>query len=543
MNMDEWVGESLQGVTERMFDLLILGGSRPPIGADANGPPTGGLLVVDEGVLHIQNIFNPLVLFLATLGILLAAVRLLWTRRLDPMMDLVRGLLSVIITTFAGLFLVYVLMAFGSALTQMIIDAPTYQGQRPHLNNSEGPINLLSSAREVYPSIMRVGADEDALGFDNDAARQAFTNLVSLAVILGLIAQMVILSVLNAIVYLLACLLPLAAASTMVPGLRIFPKVIGWLFACILYKPLLLMIYLVGLVLLGTTGDDTSNGLSTYLVGAGVMLLATGSLPVLMRLMGSAGVWMVALTAGGIGSITGGGGGSGGGGGGSGASEGGGSSAGVGGGTDGSPASYSGGSGGLQAAAAGANERASGVARNLDGGSGGGVQQAGDSGPATGAADRGALGTLGGQGGTGAGTAATAGLAAAGAPEAGGALDGTGDAGLPEGTGGDPTAQAGADSALPGGSGSAAPGASESVGSTTSASEASYVSASGAVEGGGGGGADPGAPGASYAGGGDSYGGSVSEGASLDTGGSVSTAGPGGAAGADAPTGADGRMV
>lgn len=457
MNMDEWVGESLQGVTERMFDLLILGGSRPPIGADANGPPTGGLLVVDEGVLHIQNIFNPLVLFLATLGILLAAVRLLWTRRLDPMMDLVRGLLSVIITTFAGLFLVYVLMSFGSALTQMIIDEPTYEGTRPHLNNTRGPVDLLTSAREVYPSIMRVGADEDALGFDNDAARQAFTNLVSLAVILGLIAQMVILSVLNAIVYLLACLLPLAAASTMVPGLRIFPKVIGWLFACILYKPLLLMIYLVGLVLLGTTGDDTSNGLSTYLVGAGVMLLATGSLPVLMRLMGSAGVWMVALTAGGIGSITGGGGGSGGGGGGSGASEGGGSSA--------------------------------------------------------------------------------------GAPEAGGALDGTGDAGLPEGTGGDPTAQAGADPALPGGSGSAAPGASESVGSTTSASEASYVSASGAVEGGGGGGADPGAPGASYAGGGDSYGGSVSEGASLDTGGSVSTAGPGGAAGADAPTGADGRMV
>ncbi|WP_433699499.1 hypothetical protein [Nocardiopsis sp. CA-288880] len=517
-----WITESLQGIIERMFGLLISSGSGAPLQREYGS----NQLVVDQGVLQLQNVFNPLILFLATLGILLAAVRLLWTRRLDPMMDLVRGLLTVIITTFAGLFFVYVLAGFSSGLTQMILDTGTYSAPYENGNGSR-QVSFLVAAQEVYPSIMRVGVGDNDLGFAEDSAREAVTYLVSLAVILGLIAQMIVLAMLKSIVYLLACLLPLAAASSLVPGLKIFPKVIGWLFACLLYKPLLLLIYLSGLVLIATTDTDAEGGLSRYLLGAAVMLMATGALPVLMKLMSSGSVWMMALAAGGISSIGGGGGGGG---------------SGSGSGADASPSSASGSpsagnapsaDGGAQAAAAaGANERAAAVSRNLD--EGGGGQSAGGVSPAsaasaagTGAVDTGTLGT---QGGLGAGGP----LGGAGGPSGG--VDGTanvdGAMGGPEGGG-----------AQDGGAVAAA-GATESAGSTTvSGSEQGYSQtvASGA---GGDGGSDPGAVGDAPAGAGAADTGAVSGGAS--GGGYPGGAGavsPEGASGAQFADGADGRMV
>ncbi|MFJ9555570.1 hypothetical protein ACIRPH_17270 [Nocardiopsis sp. NPDC101807] len=516
-----WITESLQGVIERMFGLLISSGSGAPLEREYGS----NQLVVDQGVLQLQNVFNPLILFLATLGILLAAVRLLWTRRLDPMMDLVRGLLTVIITTFAGLFFVYVLSGFSSGLTQMILDTGTYSAPYDNGNGSR-QVSFLVAAQEVYPSIMRVGVGDNDLGFAEDSAREAVTYLVSLAVILGLIAQMIVLAMLKSIVYLLSCLLPLAAASSLVPGLKIFPKVIGWLFACLLYKPLLLLVYLSGLVLIATTDADAEGGLSRYLLGAAVMLMATGALPVLMKLMSSGSVWMMALAAGGISSVGGGGGGSGSG-------------------ADASPSSASGSSsssgsapsadGGAQAAAAaGANERAAAVSRNLDEGGGGQPPGGGSSAVAasaagTGAVDTGAMGT---QGGLGAG--------------AGGPLGGTGGA---DGT-------ASVDGALGGpegggaqdGGGTAAAGATESVGSTTvSGSEQGYSQtvASGA---GGDGGSDPGAVGDAPAGAGAADTGAVSGGASGGAPGGgypggAAAVSPEGASGAQFADGADGRMV
>ncbi|MFI6575554.1 hypothetical protein ACIBFB_07115 [Nocardiopsis sp. NPDC050513] len=495
-----------------MFDILLETEFDSPIyNADRRG--TGALnLQIDQGILQLQDVFNPLVLFLATLGILLAAIRLLWTRRLDPMMDMIRGLLTVIVVTFGGIFLIYVLRNFSTSLSSMILQTGTFGDQG----------TFLESAQQVYPSIMRVGVGDNDLGFgDNEVARGALSSMVGLAVILGLIAQMVVLALLNAIVYLLACLLPLAAASAMIPGLKIFSKVIGWLFACFLYKPLLLIMYLAGLVILASANED--DHLLKYLLGAGIMLLATGALPVLMKLMSSGSVWMMAFAAGGLNSIT-----SGGGGGGSGSS---GSSGGDNGGSGGSanadPAnamnSANSGTGGAQAAAAGANERAAGVARNLDeGGPGAGgdgsVMAASASDTGSGAAATAALGTQNGQ------------LSA---------LGGTGD-------GGPGAAEGAMNGGADGGADMAASGAAESVSSTVSGSDSSYSQtvASGADDAGGG------AP----ASGGDAPGGAVSGsdapgGASMVSDGGGSASGGGGSApstGAGSGSladGADGRMV
>ncbi|MFE1399392.1 hypothetical protein [Nocardiopsis dassonvillei] len=502
--VDGWVTESLQGIIERMFDLLIYSGASSPVyNADRRGE--GRLnLQMDQGVLQLQDVFNPLVLFLATLGILLAAIRLLWTRRLDPMLDLIRGLLTVIVVTFGGLFLIYILRQFSFGLTNMVLTTGTYGDQS----------SFLESAQSVYPSIMRVGVDGADLGFaDNEVARGAVTSLVGLAVILGLIAQMIVLALLEAVTYLIACLLPLAAASSMIPNLKIFPKVIGWLFACFLYKPLLLMIYLVGLVVLASAGPG-GDDLLRYLTGAAVMLLATGALPVLMKLMSSGSVWMMALAAGGLNSVTGGGGGGGGGG-----NNGGGNTAGF----QSSAGSADSGTATAQQAAAGANERAAGLARNLDEG---GPLPGGDAVPVAAVSAAG----------TGSGAAATSALGTQ-----TGQLSGLGGTGA-GGTDGAADSAGGAVGGADGGTDAAASGATESVSSTVSGSEQSYshTTASGADEvsvGGSASGAD--------AGGADAPGGAATapDGGGPAAFGGGSAPAPEGASGAQFADGADGRMV
>ncbi|QBI56341.1 hypothetical protein [Streptomonospora litoralis] len=276
----DWINESIEGIIKTLFEEVLLSDTYTVPG-ETEVDLSGHIPlypVIDQGMLNLQNLFNPFVLFLATLGILMSTIRLLWQRRLDPMLDLVRGLLTVIITTFAGIFFIHLLMGFSRALAAMIVD----QGG--------GRESFIDSAGSVYASIMQVGLAGSESGFATQAAGESVTYIVGLAVVLGLIAQLVILVLLQAVIYLIACILPLAAASTMVPGLRIFPKVIGWLVACLLYKPLILLMYLAGLVILSGSGDD----LFRYFVGAAIMLLATGALPVLMKLMSHTGVLMMA---------------------------------------------------------------------------------------------------------------------------------------------------------------------------------------------------------------------------------------------------------
>ncbi|WP_017594526.1 hypothetical protein [Nocardiopsis potens] len=494
-----WIAGSLQEVTETLFDLMranpfyLNTETEPYSPGDAVGLITPQ---VDQGWLHIQNILNPFVLFLATLGILLAALRLLWQRRLDPMMDLIRGLLTVIVTTFAGIFIVTVLVALSRALTDMVLHF--------NLDPDEVDQDLLDRAAEVYPSVLRTAMNEEAesVGFAGPAAQGAITEMVGLAVIVGLTVQVVVLALLQAIIYLIVCVLPLAAASTMVPNLRIFTKLVGWLLACLLYKPLIMLMYLAGLVLLGiNTGD---NALFRYLLGAAVMLLATGALPVLMKLMSSPGVWALALGSTFLG---------GGSGGGSGAATGGASGEGASGDASGAgvqntsaggSAPGTGGGDGSASGAEAANDRAGSVEAglgNADFGSGAAVQTAGfagDGGSLAAAGDAG--GELGGSGGallTGATGGTDGGSAVTGAAAAGGAAGAASTGGTAGGAG---APQAGSATAL------------ESDGAVSSAAESAVASevsldgggdaASGAADAGSAG--DPGsalaAPGAADAG-------------------------------------------
>ncbi|MFW5418690.1 hypothetical protein J0910_18925 [Nocardiopsis sp. CNT-189] len=419
-----WVAGSLQEVTETLFGLMranpfyLNTETEPYSPGDAVGRITPQ---IDQGWLHIQNILNPFVLFLATLGILLAALRLLWQRRLDPMMDLIRGLLTVIVTTFAGIFIVTVLVALSRALTDMVLHF--------NLDPAEVDQDLLDRAAEVYPSVLRTAMNEDAesVGFAGPAAQGAITEMVGLAVIVGLTVQVVVLALLQAIIYLIVCVLPLAAASTMVPNLRIFTKLVGWLLACLLYKPLIMLLYLSGLVLLGiNTGD---NALFRYLLAAAIMLLATGALPVLMKLMSSPGMWALALGSTFLG----------GGGGGSGAATGGASGEGASSDASGAAAQNTstggsapgpvGGDGGGTGAEA-ANDRADAVEAglgNADFGSGAAVQTAGfaDGGGAVDAAG-GPDPALGGSGGPLSGSAAAGGTAGGAGAATGGSAGGTG---------------------------------------------------------------------------------------------------------------------
>lgn len=295
--------ERVEGVIESMFDMLsdatvsgglvsgqtpneVTGGGEAREGAhdDPAGRADG---TFGSGVYVLQDLLNPLLLFIVVAGVIIAVVRLLWYRRLDPMMDLMRSIITVIIATFAGLAIISFLVFFGDSLHRMLEDSGT----------TADDMSPYQVAAQVFPSILSNGMPIPGDNFITGAFRDTVMMLVGMAITLGAIIQIIIVTMVPVIIYIIAAVLPLAAASTMIPGVNILTKILGWLAACVLFKPVIILMYLVGLALLSnipSSGSDEMQVLE-YLVAAAVVLLATGALPMLMKLMGSKGAWLLAM--------------------------------------------------------------------------------------------------------------------------------------------------------------------------------------------------------------------------------------------------------
>jgi hypothetical protein len=105
-------------------------------------------------------------------------------------------------------------------------------------------------------------------------------------VVLGIVAiiisavQAVLMLFRQAALIVLAGILPLAAAGTLIPATRVwFKRVTGWMLALIFYKPAAAAVYATAFVLIGT-----GNDVRTVLMGFAMVFMSLLALPVLMRL-------------------------------------------------------------------------------------------------------------------------------------------------------------------------------------------------------------------------------------------------------------------
>jgi hypothetical protein len=201
---------------------------------------------------QLQQWILPLAVAVAVLGVIIAAGRMALTRKANPLIDVGSGLVVIAATSAVGVILPSLLLKAGDAWSSWVLQASTGGQFAARLTN-----------------VLTLGGQSPAV-----------------IVVLGIVA--IIISAIQAVLMLfrqgalviLAGLLPLAAAGTLIPGTRRWlPRVSGWMLALIFYKPAAAAVYATAFTMIGT-GKDTR----TILMGFTMVFLSLLALPVLMRL-------------------------------------------------------------------------------------------------------------------------------------------------------------------------------------------------------------------------------------------------------------------
>ncbi len=189
------------------------------------------------------------------LGLMIAAARMMWTQRAEPIKDALAGLFRLVVVSGAAVTAIGLLTTAGDAMSTAIIN------------------NAVSQAGQSVQSIGSI-------------ATQVITSdtlviCLSGVAILAFLLQLVLLIVRSALLVLLAGTLPLSAAASMTPaGNQWFKKNVGWIIAFVLFKPVAALVY--GAAILAYTNSADLMGTITGLV---LLVLATLTLPALMRLV------------------------------------------------------------------------------------------------------------------------------------------------------------------------------------------------------------------------------------------------------------------
>lgn len=243
----------------------------------------------------------------ATVSLIVAGMRMAWERRGEPLREVLKSLLTLVVVMGLAVTVVTSLTQAGDRFSECVIASSI----TPNLEDpSQNP------DQELAPPELPGGDFTSQSCNPNEASgRDLGRNLVLmlvgtsvatgtplmgfvLAITLGLLAivasllQVMLMIVRNGMLVLLLGVLPLAAAATNTEMGRLWLKrCIAWLVAFLLYKPVAALIYAAALRLASTpirqaeSFDPQAEAIVSSITGFVMMVLALFALPALMRLL------------------------------------------------------------------------------------------------------------------------------------------------------------------------------------------------------------------------------------------------------------------
>lgn len=225
-------------------------------------------LSTDSGTVHfLMSSTTVLTQGLAVLCLILAGARMAWTRRADGGREAAVAVLRLIAATTAAVAVVNLLAIAGDGFSVWLI------------NRSLGCSGQSAGAcSDAFAEKLRSMMD----GLD-DGDQLAISFIVALLMIISGIVQLVCIIARQAMLFVLAGTLPLAAAaSSTEQGQAWWKKSLGWLLAFLAYKPAAAIIYAASFSLFSDTKD---GDLVSHLYGVTLLIMAAVSLPALMRVI------------------------------------------------------------------------------------------------------------------------------------------------------------------------------------------------------------------------------------------------------------------
>jgi type IV secretion system protein TrbL len=216
----------------------------------------------------LQNSTWFVVLAMAVGSVILAGIRLAWTQRADPVRELLRSLVTLVMVSTIGLTVIQLAVRLGDAFAVGVLNAST-------------KCDVAVVGGSCFGSNMALMIQLTA---ESPLGTIGVLILALIAILISYI-QIGMMIIRSAMLVLLAGILPLTASFTNTPtGNQWFRKSLGWLTAFILYKPAAALVYAAAFRLIGTDlFAKDGQGVWAVLTGVALMLIALVALPALMR--------------------------------------------------------------------------------------------------------------------------------------------------------------------------------------------------------------------------------------------------------------------
>ncbi|WP_298605567.1 hypothetical protein [uncultured Rothia sp.] len=257
-----FINSLFHGVTDS------LGGLAKSLGSFWVNTPSIPLTGKDNAVYFIRESTSWYVAALLVVSVLIAAGQMMWTRKGQPLTDLLASLLKFAIMNAASVTGVTLLLRSGDEFSAWIIGRSTDEGFDKALSTLIGP--------EVFKSGITVGI-------------AIFAIVMGIIAIIVAVIQIGLLIVRSAMALILVGTLPLAFSATNTSwGKQWSQKHVSWLIAFILYKPVASIVYAAAFKVFGSVGKvdgDDAERMMYFICGLVLMIAALFALPAMMRLI------------------------------------------------------------------------------------------------------------------------------------------------------------------------------------------------------------------------------------------------------------------
>lgn len=257
-----FINSLFHGVTDSLGDLA------KSLGSFWVNTPSIPLTGEDNAVTFIRDTTLWYVGVLMVISVLIAAGQMMWSRKGQPLTELLSSLLKFAIINAASVSGVTMLLDSGDKFSAWIIKQSTDEGFDKALSNLMGP--------EVFKSEISMGI-------------AIFAIVMGIIAIIVSVIQIGLLIVRSAMALILVGTLPLAFSATNTSwGKQWSQKHVSWLIAFILYKPVASLVYAAAFKVFGSYGKidgDDGQRMVYFISGLVLMVGALFALPAMMRLI------------------------------------------------------------------------------------------------------------------------------------------------------------------------------------------------------------------------------------------------------------------
>ncbi|MFL0458595.1 hypothetical protein ACH0CV_14805 [Brachybacterium paraconglomeratum] len=274
--LSEPIENLVNGMLDRALDSLIyfmtLWMNTPSASLDESDP-------VGAAITTLQGYMTTITVFFAVLGILIAAARMAWTARAEPIKEVGAMFLRVLFVQAGALLGTQTLLKAGDEFAPWLVTAASGNDMNHSIVTLMPFISGSAGSFAVYgPFVVTQGI-----------GAMLIIGIILLIVTALQVLFLILRDVLLAI--LLAFLPTLAAASLFKGGSEGFEKALGWMVALILYKPVAAAIYVLGVLMVtNVAGDQSSAGQEwmALLLGTLTLILAVVAMPSLVKFVAPA---------------------------------------------------------------------------------------------------------------------------------------------------------------------------------------------------------------------------------------------------------------